>query len=88
MGSSAKLVFESCQGLSWPLPSKGIAWGDISTWKDYCAGFAEDVLPLTVGVIYPSPIDVSGGGRRDTGSDGMDLQDYSDTVNLLGRRGY
>ena len=85
MGSSAKLVFESCRGLSWLLPRRGIAWGDISTLTEYRAGFGEDVSPLTVGAIYPSAVDASGGGKWDTRSGAMDLQDYLDTVYLLGK---
>jgi len=67
MGGSAKLVFESCNGLSWPLPKSGVAWGDISTTTQYRAGFGEMVSPLTDGVIYPSAI--NGEGRHFTGSD-------------------
>jgi hypothetical protein len=83
MGSSAKLVFESCKGLSWPLPRHGIAWGDISTLTEYRTGFSENVLPLTVGIIYPSTIPPNGGERWDAGSEGMYIQDYSDTTYFL-----
>lgn len=74
MGSSAKLVFECCEGLSWPFRRNGIAWGDISTPREYRAGFAENVSPLTVGAIYPSSMDASGGERYVTSSHGTYVQ--------------
>src|SRR5271163_3854363 len=54
------MVFGCCKGLSWPFPTSGIAWGDISTAREYRAGFAENLSPLTVGAIYPS----AGGSER------------------------
>lgn len=56
MAGSARLVFESCKGLSSQLPVKGIAWGDISTEAMYDAGFGEEVCPVIVGVVYPSGV--------------------------------
>jgi hypothetical protein len=84
MGCSAKLVFESCKGLSWPLPRNGIAWGDISTLREHRAGFAEHVSLLKVGTIYPSTIYASGNKTWSIGS--QYLPDYSDTAYLLANR--
>ena len=86
MGSSAKLVFECCKGLSWPFPRTGIAWGDISIPREYRAGFAENVSPLTVGAIYPSSMDASGGEGYVASSSRMYVQ-FDDSGNyLLGMR--
>ena len=84
MGCSAKSVFISCKGLSWPLPKNGIAWGDISTLTENRAGFAENISILKVGTIYPSAIDTSGNEIWTTGLES--IEDYSDTSYLLGNR--
>ena len=49
MAGSARVVFDSCSGLSTALPVGGIAWGDISTPIKQQVGFGETVRPLLDG---------------------------------------
>jgi hypothetical protein len=53
MAGSARIVLDACFQLEESLPASGIQWGDISTEKEWIAGFGEIVAELTDGVTYP-----------------------------------
>jgi hypothetical protein len=54
MAGSARVVLDACCQLQEPLPMSGIQWGDISSDKEWIAGFGEIVGELKDGVTYPA----------------------------------